>query len=247
MSHIILLLYVVISSLLFGLNNEILILIILHFSLFHIQAPRDSSRRLARCSLCGGSVYISSHFFVRLGSPSDPPPAHTSPHSTPVWRRWAVPPPNPPPAHASPQSPPLWRQEPHQSQQSSPPLAPEPFASSAPPAPEPSVPPVPPVPPVQPQSLPTQHVLLVNSPLPAHPPLQPPLMRSNSVLELQHTTQVLSPPQLFGGSSSPSSPSPALLSPSPLSPSPTSPPPPPPPPLPPPLVSQVSLTYPKSE
>ncbi|XP_052126154.1 uncharacterized protein LOC113217532 isoform X1 [Frankliniella occidentalis] len=146
------------------------------------QAQRDVPRRHARCTLCGGSVYISSHFLVRVGTASqDPPPAHMSSNATPVWHRRAAPspapssrpPPPPPPqptAHISslPSSsstpPSLWQQETQELLHSA-------ERITTPPLPQ------------SPGQMSTLPVPLQDSPYPAHPPLQPPLVRPHLFFE----------------------------------------------------------------
>ncbi|KAK3927156.1 Activating molecule in BECN1-regulated autophagy protein 1 [Frankliniella fusca] len=168
------------------------------------QAQRDGSRRHARCTLCGGSIFISSHLLVRVGtSTQDPQPAHTVSNDPPVWQRWlATSPSSQPPAPTPPPPPPP-----------PPPPLPAQFASSPPSSsssfwqreaqesshsPErTNSPPIPSLQHGQIVEMPTVQEPLPDSPHPAHPPLQPPLVRSNVFFEEVNDNLIIhsSPPQ----------------------------------------------------
>ncbi|XP_034236093.1 uncharacterized protein LOC117642241 isoform X2 [Thrips palmi] len=190
------------------------------------HTQRDFSRRVARCSLCGGSVYIRHPpFFLRVRattpaatpattsstptSTSDTTPVSASSanqqsqpqvaQSPPVWRRWVSPTSSGPTSQTSPSRSPT--RSPSQSPTPSSSPSSTPLLSSR----------SPPLfrletqterwslldPPVTPPTPPPPPPQLSqHTPQPAHPPLQPPLMQS---VQAPRMSSVLSPPQLLLG------------------------------------------------
>lgn len=204
------------------------------------HTQRDLSRRVARCSLCGGSVYIRAPpLFLRVRAPAPtsesavaaaaPAPASSASSASsaqasqsPVWHRWASPSAAAPTTQASPSRSPSLSPSPSQSPtpSSSPSPSPLPLLSSR-------SPPLfrletqterwslldpPATPPTPPPPLPQLLYHGAHTPQPAHPPLLPPLMQS---IHSPRMSSVLSPPQLLlglGSLPSPSAGSPSLSS-----------------------------------